>query len=626
MTTPISDVPLANGDADGCTVPREPWLRLFLRFLRFGALAWGGPVAQIAMIRQELVDEDRWISSAHFNRVLAVYQVLPGPEAHELCVYFGMRSRGRWGGVLAGLGFMLPGFVLMFALSWAYVRYGLQTEGVAAVFAAVQVAVAALIVRAVVRIGEHVVTDRWLWGIAIGATAAQLAGIHFGIILTVAGGIYLLAQREFRRLAWALAALAVAGVIGYAVAMGGLAGFAALSGSTGDAEAVRRDGMPMLALFWSGLKAGLLTFGGAYTVIPFLQRDAVTQGVWMSNTQFLEGLALSGLLPAPLIIFSTYFGVQVYVAINNWRRPFGDLLQNALTGKPGITDENFYSMMLIFCQIAFLSMFVSILTDFFVSHYVFRWRTAMNDFYMSKWERVRHIEGASQRVQEDTMRFANILEGLGISLINSVMTLIAFLPILFQLSTYITTLPIIGAIPHSLFWLALLWSMFGTALLAIVGIKLPGLQFRNQRVEAAYRKELVYGEDHAERADPVTVKELFANVRRNYFRMYFHYLYFNVARYFYIQADGLFVTFMLVPTIVAGKITYGIYQQILTAFGQVSNSFQYLVNSWTTIIELLSIHKRLKAFEAAIEGLDLPSADQRYLATQEGMRVPVEED
>ncbi len=162
--------------------------------------------------------------------------------------------------------------------------------------------------RAVVRIGEHVVTDRWLWGIAIGATAAQLAGIHFGIILTVAGGIYLLAQREFRRLAWALAALAVAGVIGYAVAMGGLAGFAALSGSTGDAEAVRRDGMPMLALFWSGLKAGLLTFGGAYTVIPFLQRDAVTQGVWMSNTQFLEGLALSGLLPAPLIIFSTFVG------------------------------------------------------------------------------------------------------------------------------------------------------------------------------------------------------------------------------------------------------------------------------------------------------------------------------
>ena len=305
MATSIGKEPSAS---PGFVVPREPWLRLFLRFLRFGALAWGGPVAQIAMIRQELVDEERWVSSAQFNRVLAVYQVLPGPEAHELCVYFGMRSRGRWGGVLAGLGFMLPGFMLMLAASWAYVRYGLQTEGVAAVFAAVQVAVAALIVRAVVRIGEHVVTDRWLWGIAIGATVAQLAGVHFGLILTAAGGIYLLAQRQFRRLAWASAALVAAAVIGYAVAMGGLTGFALLSGTVADVEPVRQNGMPLPALFWSGLKAGLLTFGGAYTVIPFLQRDAVTQGAWMSNSQFLDGLALSGLLPAPLIIFSTFVG------------------------------------------------------------------------------------------------------------------------------------------------------------------------------------------------------------------------------------------------------------------------------------------------------------------------------
>lgn len=304
-----ADATARDGDGDGDAVPREPWLRLFLRFLRFGALAWGGPVAQIAMIRQELVDEERWIGSAQFNRVLAVYQVLPGPEAHELCVYFGMRSRGRWGGVLAGLGFMLPGFVLMFALSWAYVRYGLRMQGVATVFAAVQVAVAALIVRAVVRIGGHVVTDRWLWGIAIGATAAQLAGIHFAIILVLAGAIYLLARRQGSRLAaWALAALSVAGVVGYAVAMGGLTGFAVLSGGVADVAPARHGDLPLAALFWSGLKAGLLTFGGAYTVIPFLQHDAVRQGAWMSNAQFLDGLALSGLLPAPLIIFSTFVG------------------------------------------------------------------------------------------------------------------------------------------------------------------------------------------------------------------------------------------------------------------------------------------------------------------------------
>jgi peptide/bleomycin uptake transporter len=275
--------------------------------------------------------------------------------------------------------------------------------------------------------------------------------------------------------------------------------------------------------------------------------------------------------------------------------------------------------MWVFCQIAFLSMFVSIMTDFFTSHYIFRWRTAMNNFYMSKWEKLRHIEGASQRVQEDTMRFSSTLEGLGISLINSVMTLVVFLPILLALSHYVTELPFIGPVANSLFWLALFWSAFGTLLLAVAGVKLPGLNFRNQRVEAAYRKELVYGEDHAERAEPLTVRELFGNVRRNYYRMYFHYMYFNVARYFYIQADALFVVFMLVPTIVAGTITYGIFQQISTAFGQVSNSFQYLVNSWTTIIELLSIHKRLKAFEAAIDDEPLPEIDQRYLERETGV-------
>ncbi|WFU00610.1 peptide antibiotic transporter SbmA [Rhizobium sp. CB3171] len=320
-----------------------------------------------------------------------------------------------------------------------------------------------------------------------------------------------------------------------------------------------------------------------------------------------------------LIILVTYFGVQVSVVVNNFRRPFGDLLQAALTKQPGVTVESFYTLMIIFAQIAFLSMFVSILTDFYTSHYIFRWRTAMNSFYMSKWEKLRHIEGASQRVQEDTMRFSSTLEGLGISLINSVMTLIVFLPILLALSSYVTELPIIGKISHSLFWLALFWSAFGTVLLAVAGIKLPGLNFKNQRVEAAYRKELVYGEDNGERAQPATVGELFANVRRNYYRIYFHYVYFNVARYFYLQADSMFVLFMLVPTFVAGAITYGIYQQIATAFGQVSNSFQYLVNSWTTIIELLSIHKRLKAFEAAIDDEPLPKIDQTYLERETGI-------
>ena len=287
-------------------VPHEPLGRLFLRFLKFGSLAWGGPVAQIAMIRQELVTEEKWVTPQHFNRVFAMYQVLPGPEAHELCVYFGMLSRGRIGGILAGLGFMLPGFVLMFILSWLYVRYGLQTTGTAAtIFATVQAAVAALIVRAVHRIGGHVLSDRWLWAIALIAVPAQLFGVHFAITLIAGGVAYVLAKQGWPRLAAALLIACSAGLIWWIVqnnfelaALGG----AAVQQGTGEGQ------RSLWELFVSGFKAGMLTFGGAYTVIPFLQKDSVAEGAWMTNAQFLDGLALSSLLPAPLIIFATFVG------------------------------------------------------------------------------------------------------------------------------------------------------------------------------------------------------------------------------------------------------------------------------------------------------------------------------
>lgn len=319
------------------------------------------------------------------------------------------------------------------------------------------------------------------------------------------------------------------------------------------------------------------------------------------------------IIGSAVILFSTYFSVQVSVAINNWRRPFFDGVQNALAENSTVTSAQLYDLIMIFAEIAFLAIFVFVVTRFLVSHYIFRWRTAMNDYYTEQWANVRHIEGASQRVQEDTMRFASIMEGLGVALIDAVMTLFAFLPVLWALSQYVSELPIVGVIPYPLFTAAIVWSIFGTGLLALVGIKLPGLEFKNQRVEAAYRKELVYGEDNHERAQPITLKELFYNVRRNYFKLYFHYMYFNVARSLYLQADNIFVYLILVPTIVAGTITFGILQQILTAFNQVSSSFQYLVNSWTTIVELLSVYKRLKSFEAAIHNEPLPDIDQNAL-------------
>jgi chromate transporter len=243
------------------------------------------------------------VTSAHFNRALALYQVLPGPEAHELCVYFGMLARGRIGGILAGLGFMLPGFVLMLGLSWAYVSFGLDVHGeLAALFAAIQAAVIALIVRAVHRIGSHVLLDPWLWAIGVLATLGYLAEVHFALLLIGGGVVYLLARR------WSVAALAfmfvatIAAVVWFTARPGG-----ALEEPAG-MEAVTMGAASLATLFWSGLKAGCLTFGGAYTAIPLLQRDAVSIGGWMTNAQFMDGIALGGLLPAPLIIFSTFVG------------------------------------------------------------------------------------------------------------------------------------------------------------------------------------------------------------------------------------------------------------------------------------------------------------------------------
>ncbi|MEO0388094.1 MAG: SbmA/BacA-like family transporter, partial [Pseudomonadota bacterium] len=200
---------------------------------------------------------------------------------------------------------------------------------------------------------------------------------------------------------------------------------------------------------------------------------------------------LWSILGTALILFSTYYSVQVSVAINNWRRPFFDQVQFALSGEGDVSAGDLYGLIGVFFEIAMVWVIVFVLTRFFVSHYVFRWRTAMNDFYMSQWDEVRGIEGASQRVQEDTMKFAEITEDLGVSIVDAVMTLIAFLPILLTLSQHVSTLPIVGDIPSPLFTAAILWSVFGTGLLAAVGIRLPGLHFRNQRVEAAYRKELV---------------------------------------------------------------------------------------------------------------------------------------
>jgi len=274
--------------------------RLVLRFLRFGGLAWGGPIAQIAMLRRELVDDERWITSERFNRTLAIYQALPGPEAQELCIYFGMLARGRIGGFLAGLSFLLPGFVLMLALAWWYTEAGMQAPVFAAAFAGAQAAVVALIVRGLHRIGSRALTDGTLGAIAVAAFAASAAGLIFAVPLLAGAAAYPLARRGYRLVALALLGFLVVGSVAMAVTAGPTIG----RGPVGVPQHAPSDG----ELFVSGIRAGALTFGGAYTAIPFVEDDAVGEAGWMTTSQFLDGLALSGVIPAPLVIFATFVG------------------------------------------------------------------------------------------------------------------------------------------------------------------------------------------------------------------------------------------------------------------------------------------------------------------------------
>jgi chromate transporter len=262
---------------------------IFLRFLKFGCLAWGGPAAQIAMIKRECVDEEGWISEPSFKRQLAVYQVLPGPEAHELCVYFGRLRGGKLGGFLAGLGFMLPGFLLMLGLSALYVEADIASN-LHALFYGLSAAVGALVARAVVRLGSSFLTDAPLVLIAIAGFALTLFADANFVLVLLGGGIAYELWRNAR--AWIGRAssfsLSPAALVVFTVG--------AISFSPG------------LSIFWEGLKAGLLTFGGAYTVVPFLHGSAVEGHHWLTDKQFVDGLAIGGILPAPLIIFATFVG------------------------------------------------------------------------------------------------------------------------------------------------------------------------------------------------------------------------------------------------------------------------------------------------------------------------------
>ena len=305
------------------------------------------------------------------------------------------------------------------------------------------------------------------------------------------------------------------------------------------------------------------------------------------------------------ILISTWYQVQLDVKINEWFGEFYDTLQKALTTPGSVSADNLYSYLLTFAKIAGLWILINVFTTFFTEHWVFRWRTSMADYYHKNWHKARLIEGASQRVQEDTLKFARFLETLGTGLLDSIMTLIAFTPILWVLSKQITMLPIIGEVDHALVWVAILTALIGTVMLITAGIKLPGIEYNIQKEEAAYRKELVLGEDDALRAAPDDINQLYNKVRLIHYKSYFHYLYFNAVKWSYLQGMVIVPYIALAPTIVTGAITLGFVQQIARAFSKVENSLQYLVRNWSVIVEFISVWKRLSEFEEKLNSSEV---------------------
>ena len=301
-----------------------------------------------------------------------------------------------------------------------------------------------------------------------------------------------------------------------------------------------------------------------------------------------------------VILSSLWIQVKIDVKINEWFGQFYDMIQKALAKPNAISIEEYWTSLFSFITLAGLYVAVYVVVSFFTAHFLFRWRAAMVEWYHSVYDKARKIEGAAQRVQEDTIKFSRILESLGTSLIESIMVLIQFVPILLGLSIGIPIF-FFGDWQYGLITGALIWTLGGTIFLVGLGwvLRLVGVEYDLQKKEAAYRKILVIAEDD-ENVRPKTIEELFDDVRSIHFLSYVRYLYFNVGRMAYLQANVLSAYVFLAPAIVAGVVTLGVMQQIIRAFGRVEGSMQYLLKAWPTIIEFASVYKRLREFETQI--------------------------
>jgi peptide/bleomycin uptake transporter len=306
-------------------------------------------------------------------------------------------------------------------------------------------------------------------------------------------------------------------------------------------------------------------------------------------------------LGSAVILTSIWLQVQIDVKINEWFGQFYDMIQKALGTPNAVTMDEYMGGLFSFAKLATMSIILGLAISYLTSHFLFRWRASMVEWYHSVYDQARKIEGASQRVQEDTIKFSRIMESLGTSFIESILVLIEFFPLLMGLSVGIPILWF-GEWSYGLVSGAFIWAVGGTILMVILAwvLRLVGIEYDLQKKEAAYRKILVIAEDDGS-IRPKTLDELFDGVREIHFKSYLYYLYFNVGRLAYLQANVLAAYIFLAPAIVAGVMTLGVMQQIIRAFGRVEGSLQYLFRAWPTIIELASVYKRLREFETNIK-------------------------
>jgi chromate transporter len=264
---------------------------VFLYFLMLGFINVGGPVAQITMMFNHMVERRHWLSKDRFVKIMGFCHLLPGPEALQLAIYVGYLKRGTIGGILAGLTFIIPGAGIMILLSWLYVTYGSLPQVNDALFI-LKPAVLGIIGAGIIKLGRASVKTPLLAVLLVGAIVGmRFIGINFLVILLVAGLLHLLIKEGWPRLRRPNA--------GMPVFIGGLGLGLALADTR------------WFQMAWLFLKTGLFSFGGAYASIIFLQRGAVEQYHWLTAGQLLDGVALSVATPGPFMLFTTFTG---YVA------------------------------------------------------------------------------------------------------------------------------------------------------------------------------------------------------------------------------------------------------------------------------------------------------------------------